>query len=133
MKRFYQNAALVIASLFLVMPFAHAQNTISPGTVLKGFVLDKNKKKFPMVVKITSMDNADGNFTGDVSWPSLNSVHRIEGRLTANTITFKEVSYIKKGGAHLNCEYALIIDGGSLDGRWVEPGHDTGGVQLKIK
>jgi len=112
---------------------AHAQNSISPGTILEGFVLDKKNKNFPMIVKIESIDSATGNFSGEVSWPSLNSIHRIEGRISGNTITFKEVSHIKKGSAHLNCEYALVIDGGSVDGRWVEPGHDRGPVQLKIK
>lgn len=133
MKRFCQQASLLLVNLFLLVVLAHAQNTISPGTVLEGFVSDKSNKTFPMVVKIVSIDNATGNFTGDVSWPSLNSIHRIEGRLTANTITFKEVSQIKKGAAHLNCVYAMIIEGTSLDGRWVEPGRDRGIVQLKIK
>lgn len=133
MKRFCQYVSLVFASLFLVVALSYAQNTISSGAVLEGFVLDKNNKNFPMVVNIEWIDNATGNFKGNVSWPSLNSVHRIEGRLTVNTITFKEVSYIKQGGAHLNCVYALIIEGSSLDGRWVEPGIDRGIVQLKIK
>jgi len=133
MKRFLQHAAFVLVILFLVAPVAYAQSTISTGTSLEGFAWDKSNKKFPMVVTIVSIDNAAGNFAGEVSWPSLNSVHRIEGRLAGNTITFKEVSHIKKGGAHLNCEYAMVIDGRSLDGRWVEPGRDRGIVQLKIK
>ncbi len=133
MRRFCQRASIVLVSLFLAVTLAHAQNTLFTGTVLEGFVLDKSNKKFPMVVKIESIDNATGKFIGDVSWSSLNSVHRIEGILTANTITFKEVSHIKKGGAHLNCEYAMIIEGNTLDGRWVEPGHNRGIVQLKVK
>jgi hypothetical protein len=112
---------------------AYAQNTFSPGTVLEGSVQDKKNKNFPTIIKIETIDNTTGNFSGDITWPSLNAVHRIEGRLAGNTITFKEVSHIKKGGAHLNCEYALIIDGISVDGRWVEPGRDRGTVQLKIK
>ncbi len=133
MRRFCQCVSLVFTSMFLVVVLAYAQSTISTGTVLEGFILDKSNKKFPMVVKIVSIDNANGRFAGEVSWPSLNSIHRIEGRLIGNTFTFKEVSYIKKGGAHLNCEYAMIIEGGSLDGRWVEPGRDRGSVKLKVK
>ncbi len=133
MERICQYLSLVFVSLFLVAAMAYAQNAISPGTVLEGFALDKKNKNFPMVVNIVSIDEGTGYFSGDVSWPSLNAVHRIEGMLTANTITFKEVSYIKRGGAHLNCVYALVIEGNALDGRWVEPGVDSGIVQLKIK
>ena len=133
MKRMCQYLSLVFVILFLVAALAYAQSAISPGTVLEGFAADKKNKNFPMVVNIASIDEGTGNFSGDVSWPSLNAVHRIEGRLTANTITFKEVSYIKRGSAHLNCEYALVIEGGVLDGRWVEPGVDRGIVQLKVK
>ena len=133
MKRLCQYVSLVILSLFVVVTMAYAQNTFSPGTVLEGSVQDKKNKNFPTIIKIETIDNTTGNFSGDITWPSLNAVHRIEGRLAGNTITFKEVSHIKKGGAHLNCEYALIIDGISVDGRWVEPGRDRGTVQLKIK
>lgn len=133
MKRFYQHATLLLVSLLILVVPSHAQNAISAGTVLEGLAFNKSDKKFPMVVRIGSVDNVNGNFTGDVSWPSLNSVHRIEGNLTPHTITFREVAQIKKGSAHLNCIYALVIEGDSLDGRWVEPGKDRGIVQLKIK
>jgi hypothetical protein len=133
MKKIFQRVCLGILTFLVVAAMAHAQSAIAPGTVLEGFVLDKNNKKHPMVVRIASMDKTTGSLAGDVSWPSLNSVHRIEGMLFGNTVAFKEVSYIKRGSAHLNCEYAFIIDGGFLDGRWLEPGRDRGIVQLTIK
>ena len=133
MKRFLKGLPLVIVSLFFIVTLAHAQSILTPGTVLEGFALDKKNTNFPMIVKIVGVDEGSGNFTGEVSWPSLNSVHRIEGRINGHTITFNEVSHIKKGSAHLHCEYALIIDGRSVDGRWVEPGRDRGTVQLKIQ
>jgi hypothetical protein len=133
MNRFYQHLSIVFLIIFILVTRVHAQNPLLPGTVLEGFAIDKSNKNYPMVVNIVSMDYGTGSFTGEVSWPSLNSVHRIEGRLASNTITFKEVSQVKKGGARLNCEYAMVIDGKSLDGRWVDPGRDRGIVQLKIK
>lgn len=123
--------------ILLVLCFAaasaYAADTITAGTVLEGFVLDKKERKYPMVVTIAAVDNATGKLEGNVSWTSLNSVHRIEGRVEGNRLTFKEVSYIKRGSAHLNCEYALVLDGGSLEGSWAEPGVDRGAVRLKIR
>jgi hypothetical protein len=131
MKNYFQSIA-VVASLVFFITTAYAQNAIFPGTILEGSVLDKKNKQFSTSIRIEAIDTNTGNFSGDISWPSLNSIHRIEGRLAGNTITFKEVSHIKKGGAHLNCEYALVIDGSSVDGRWVEPNRDRGTVQLRI-
>jgi hypothetical protein len=133
MNRFLKYASLVFVSLFLAVSLAQAQTVISSGTLLEGFVQDQKSKNFPTLVTIGTVDSVTGNFSGEISWPSLNSVHRIEGRVTGNTLVFKEVSHIKRGGAHLNCEYALVLDGSSLDGRWVEPGRDRGIVKLNIK
>ncbi len=93
MKRLCQYVSLVILSLFVVVTMGYAQNAFSPGTVLEGSVQDKNNKNFQTIIKIETIDNTTGNFSGDITWPSLNSVHRIEGRLSGNTITFKEVSH----------------------------------------
>ena len=131
MKNYFQSIA-VVASLVFFITTAYAQNAIFPGTILEGSVLDNKNKQFSTSIRIEAIDTNTGNFSGDISWPTLNSIHRIEGRLAGNTITFKEVSHIKKGGAHLNCEYALVIDGSSVDGRWVEPNRDRGTVQLRI-
>jgi hypothetical protein len=133
MNRYVKIAVLTAIGFFFFAAPVQAQTTLLAGTALEGFALDQKNTNFPMMVKITEMDRATGNFAGEVSWPSLNSIHRIEGRIQGHTVTFREVSHIKKGRAHLNCEYALVIDGRSLDGRWVEPGRDRGSVQLKIK
>ncbi len=133
MKKFLLYLSVVVVNLFFVASMAYAQSILSPGVTLEGFALDKKNTNFPSIVKIESVEETTGNFTGEITWPSLNSVHRIEGRIHEHTVTFKEVSHIKKGGAHLNCEYALVIDGKSMEGRWVEPGRDRGAIQLKIK
>jgi hypothetical protein len=56
----------------------------------------------------------------------LNSVNRIDGKIDGRNITFKETQYIQRGGAHLNCEYQLVLQGTSLTGPWQEPGYDQG-------
>jgi hypothetical protein len=60
----------------------------------------------------------DGSMSGQIEWPSLNSIHQIEGSKTATGITFTEIGYIKKGGAVLNCRYYLDSDGSSYKGTW---------------
>ena len=132
MKRLCKKVSFAVVTLIVFATLSYAQSKISAGTILEGFVLDSKETNFPMEVKIVSIDKT-GNFKGEVTWSSLESVHKLEGKLSGNTITFKEVSAIKKGSAHLNCEYALVIDGDSLDGRWVEPGFDSGVIKLKIK
>ena len=41
-------------------------------------------------LKIIDYNNLSGNFVGQTEWPSLNSIHRIEGHLIGARFTFKE-------------------------------------------
>lgn len=133
MKKLFPCLSVAVVNLFFIVTLAYAQSILSPGVTLEGFALDKKNKNFPVTVKIESIEETTGNFSGEITWPSLNSIHRIEGRIHEHTVTFKEVSHIKKGGAHLYCEYAMVIDGKSMEGRWVEPERDRGTIQLQIK
>jgi hypothetical protein len=133
MKKFFLCLSAAVVNLIFFAALAYAQSILSAGTALEGFALDKKNKNFPVLIKIENIEETTGNFTGEITWPSLNSIHRIAGRIHEHTITFKEVSHIKRGGAHLNCEYAMVIDGKSMEGRWVEPERDRGTIQLQIK
>ena len=82
-----------------------------------------------MKLKVVAVD-ASGAFRGELDWPSLGSLHEIRGTSTGWTLTFREVAAIKSGGAHLNCEYELVLDSASLRGPWREPGNDEGTVTL---
>ena len=84
-------------------------------------------------LRFTAYDPASGNLEGELAWPSLNSIHRIAGSMTGNRIYFKEVDYIKRGSAHLNCEYTARYKHGVIIGQWVEPGDDQGNFQFQKK
>jgi hypothetical protein len=106
---------------------------VKNGAVFRGEVTDKKGSVFPSSFRITSLNGATGDFSGEVSWPSLNAVHRIEGSIKGSTMIFKETGYIKQGGAHLNCEYAFVFDGQTLQGRWIEPRVDYGSAHYLLQ
>ena len=81
-------------------------------------------------VKFTSVNETTGDLSCEMSWPSLNSVHRIDGKIQGNRLTFTENGYIKRGNAHLNCQYDLTFDGNNLRGSWAEPGQDRGSINF---
>lgn len=140
MKRFddrcLMRKVLPILLMMLLLSFSGnclAASAITNGAVFKGEVTDRKGSRFPSTVRITSLNNASGDFVGEVAWPSLNSVHRIEGSIKGSTVVFKETGYIKRGGAHLNCEYAFVFDGQTLKGRWIEPGVDFGAAEYRLQ
>lgn len=67
--------------------------------------------RWPMDVRIVSYDTENGRMTGEVSWPSLKAIHKIEGTVAGGTLTFRETGYIRRGKAGLGCEYKLVPDG----------------------
>jgi hypothetical protein len=62
--------------------------------------------------------DSNGLIIGQIEWPSLNSIHEIEGTKTDTSITFTETAYIKRGSAILNCRYYLTQNGNSFTGAW---------------
>lgn len=81
----------------------------------------KNGKTWPFKLTLIGPD-ADDKISGQIEWPSLDSIHQIEGHKTATGITFTETGYIKKGGAVLNCIYNLNSEGDSFTGTYGESG-----------
>jgi len=141
MKRRNNNKALLrllalSLTMFVLLSFsgkALADSVIPDGAVFKGESVDKKGVKFPSTIRIISIDNSSGDFIGEIAWTSVNSVHKIVGRIAGNTVVFKETEYIKKGRAVLNCEYAFVYDGKTLQGRWVLPYSDYGTSQYTIQ
>lgn len=134
--RYWMSAVLPMLLIVLLLSFTGnclAATLIKNGAVFKGEVADKKGSKFPSTLRITSVDDVSGDFVGEVSWPSLNSVHRIEGSIKGSTVVFKETKHIKQGGAHLNCEYAFVFDGQTLKGRWIEPNVDFGPAEYRLQ
>jgi len=106
------------------------------GKVFSGNAISsKSGKAWPVNLKFTSYIQSTGAVVGEIEWPSLNAVHRFEGIYNIDNLkfTFKEVAYIKKGGANLNCEYKTIINWDDLSGTWTDPGSDNGTIKLTMK
>ncbi len=90
----------------------------------------KSGRSWPTKVKIVSYDHISGRVEGEIEWPSLNSVHKIEGKFTNSQFTFKEVAYIKKGSANLNCQYTTTLSNNKISGTWTDPSSDKGTIEL---
>jgi hypothetical protein len=58
---------------------------------------------------------------GELTWSSLDSIHRVAGTLSGNTLKFTEVSAVHPGGAHLRCSYTLKLSGDRLLGTYQDP------------
>jgi hypothetical protein len=63
--------------------------------------------RWPMQVRILSADRATKKISGEVEWPTLNSLNKIVGEIVGSTLVFREVDYIRKGKAILGCTYTL--------------------------
>jgi hypothetical protein len=63
-----------------------------------------------------------------VTWTTLNSVNKIQGRLAGSNLTFREVQAIRAGAAHLNVSYALVVSSVSAKGTWTDHGDGSTGT-----
>ena len=131
-KRFTQLTVSAIIFLFLFTTAALAADITGMG-FSGNFKSSKSGKDWTARMNIGSYDSYSGNFTGQIEWPSLNSVHKIEGQLVGSRFTFKETQAIKRGGAHLNCEYAGIFTQGVVEGNWIDANFDKGTFRIAAK
>jgi len=79
-------------------------------------------------LKITSYDPSTGAIVGEITWPSLSSVHRIRGRLAGTSLTFTEAEAIRPGGAHLNVAYTFTLAQGSATGTYTDHTDNSSGT-----
>ncbi|MBK6744281.1 MAG: tetratricopeptide repeat protein [Hydrogenophilales bacterium] len=87
-------------------------------------------KRWPCTIKF---GGTPGNVTGELSWTSLGSVHRIAGSLTGESLRFTETAAIKTGGAHLNVNYTLTRSGNRLTGNYQDPAdRSTGSFNIDL-
>lgn len=95
------------------------------GKDFEGLCTNHNGIRWPNIIRFTRLDKASGTFSGEIEWTTLNSVHRIEGVISGDNITFSETEHIRKGSAYLNSVYELRFDKStnSLIGSWHDPVH----------
>ncbi|MFZ2536015.1 hypothetical protein [Methanothrix sp.] len=96
------------------MPIGETQGSVWSGEAISE---PKNGKTWPFKLTLIGPDS-DGLISGQIEWPSLNSINKIEGHKTGNALSFTETADIQKGGAVLSCKYDVIIEGNSFNGKW---------------
>ena len=101
-------------------PHGNWVDDFTGGKVLTGEAR-QGSKVWPCRIKVSNYSKSTGAFTGEVTWTSLNSVHRIQGRLAGSTLTFTEVEAIRAGSAHLRVSYTLSVGTSGAKGSWIDP------------
>jgi len=92
----------------------------------------QNHDTWPFKIKFYGFTNNNGDFEGEIYWLNLNAVNKISGKLSNRKLYFKEIEYIKKGNAFLNCEYnlSLLQKNNVITGEY--SGGGGGGVEISI-
>lgn len=80
---------------------------------------------WPFSIRFVKLDAQTGAIVGEITWKSLNAIHKIEGKLTGDELEFTETAYIKRGGADLNCIYRLRRNSSRVSGSWFENGQSA--------
>jgi len=101
--------------------------TLTSGKTLPGEAWGDAGGNWKFELKITSYNPSTGAIVGEITWPSLSSVHRIRGRLAGNSLTFTETEAIRPGGAHLNVAYTFTLAQSSATGTWIDNGDKSHG------
>jgi hypothetical protein len=101
--------------------------TLTSGKTLAGEAWGDAGGNWKFQLKITSYNPSTGGIVGEITWPSLSSVHRIRGKLVGTSLTFTETEAIRAGGAHLNVAYTFTLSQSSATGTWIDNGDKSHG------
>ena len=109
--------ALAVTDFGLVLNGPH-QGEVTQGT-----------RTYPFTITVDYFFEESGEITGKIEWPTLGSVHDIQGSLKGRDLYFKETDYIIKGKAKLNCVYYMKYSPSVhlFQGTWKELGTKKGG------
>lgn len=78
-----------------------------------------NSESWPFRMKVSQFVESDNSFTGQMEWPTLNGITRIEGTLIDGTLVFTEKEHIKRGNVALGTVYEFSkLENGRVEGRW---------------
>jgi hypothetical protein len=126
------------AVIRVVTATASAFRVLTSGRPLGGVARRDGGAEWPYALRVTASNEQLGTWAGEIEWPTLSAVHRVEGTALGPWLTFKEVAYVKRGNAALGCTYALQLEdnGTRASGRWGECAsqpQDGGSVWLDVK
>ncbi len=91
------------------------------------------RKQWPFELSIDKIRSSSGVFLGRIYWPTLRSLHRIEGTYASDKAYFREISALRRGGAVLGCEYWLTTDRNSVSEGEYECYNGAGWVRMRLK
>lgn len=78
-------------------------------STFQGLAIDQGgRKRWPFNVEV--IGKTENTFVGRIYWPTLQSIHMIEGRVVQKQLYFREITAVQRGGAVLGCEYRLTSD-----------------------
>jgi len=83
---------------------------------------------WPCTFRVSGYTSASGTIVGELTWPTLKSVHRIRGELEGNTLTFAETEAVQRGRARLNVGYEMTIGASGATGSWLDKGDGSRGT-----
>ncbi|MEW5725002.1 MAG: hypothetical protein AB1896_17960 [Thermodesulfobacteriota bacterium] len=121
----------LLAAAFAAGPAAATDFGLVMGSPHKGEVT-QGAKTYPFLISVDYYFDDSGEITGSIQWTTLGSIHAIEGALKGSDLFFKEVDYIQKGRAKLNCVYHLKFSPAlhAFQGTWNELGTNKGGTAV---
>ncbi len=92
---------------------------------MPGECTSDNGYMWPIIVEFTSFNKDRNTIKGTLTWPTLNSINKIEGYISDGTLYFEETEYVKRGDAILNCVYTVTYNKskGIFKGTWYTKGH----------
>jgi hypothetical protein len=79
---------------------------------------------------MSKYDPDTGNFTGDLAWPSLDSLHHISGKFTGTKMTFREDRKIKAGSANMGTYVMPTFNEAGAGGTFKDSGGYSGTMKI---
>ncbi|RUO73300.1 hypothetical protein [Idiomarina ramblicola] len=88
---------------------------------------------WPFRLTFKGYDSKENTFTGEMEWPTLSGVTKIEGTLIGGSLVFKEVAHINKGNVDLGTMYELkAVERGKVRGTWNQRNYNYAWFDINI-
>jgi len=108
----------------------YIRSKFQPGSMLYGAAWNQSQR-WPFSLTVYAIDN-EGLWTGQIRWPTLESVNRVEGLISGSKIKFSETEKITPGKAAIGVDYVfeLLTDRKSAEGVWIYKGSGNAILQF---
>lgn len=90
----------------------------------------KSKKRWLCKISMKSQNVSTGAIVGQLTWTQSTAIHRIEGKLVKDRLSFTETKAIRKGAETLKSTYSLKVEEGKASGTFTDPVNRASGTML---